>query len=279
MADPWAAWAEDLAGWGIPEEILAQAPESPWGFPGRVFAERAERQVAAPAGLSYRRASEALADGGSALDVGSGAGAACLPLATRAARITAVDSDPAMLARLEEVAARIPGRRAAINPVLGTWPEVAPEVDRADVVQCHHVLYNVAGLRPFVQALTDHARARVVVELTEHHPLEPMNPLWMRFHGLARPPGPTAQQAAAAIASLGWEVHTEVWGTAPLHRYESMAEMVAFHRQRLCLPESADPEVAAALEDLGVDPAAPVGLGAGRPMVTLWWEPLPSPQP
>lgn len=268
-----AAWAEDLSGWGVPDEILAQAPESPWVYPGRVFEERAERQVAQPAGLSYQRAVEALASGGTVLDVGSGAGAACLPLATKASLITAVDADQAMLSRLAGVAARMPGSHARVDAIAGTWPEVSAQVGPADVVQCHHVLYNVGDLQPFVEALTNHARARVVVEVTERHPLEPMNPLWMRFHSLARPAGPSADQAAAAIASLGLDVHTERWGTAPLHRYGSFDEMVAFHRRRLCLPAGADPEVAAALEELGVDPANPVGLGAGRAMVTLWWAP------
>jgi SAM-dependent methyltransferase len=268
-----AAWAEDLSGWGIPDEILAKAPESPWGFPGRVFEERAQRQVAERAGLSYQRAEEALVSGGTVLDVGSGAGAACLPLATKASLVTAVDADPAMLSRLVDIAASMPGTHARVETVAGTWPEVSAQVGPADVVQCHHVLYNVGDLRPFVEALTTHARARVVVEVTERHPLEPMNRLWMRFHRLARPAGPSAEQAAAAIASLGLDVHTERWGTAPLHRYESFDEMVAFHRRRLCLPAGADPEVAAALEELGVDPANPVGLGAGRAMVTLWWAP------
>jgi hypothetical protein len=46
---------------------------------------------------------------------------------------------------------------------------------------------------------------------------------------------------------------------------------VAYHRRRLCLPSSADPEIAVALEELGVDPEKPVGLGGGRPLLTLWW--------
>ncbi|MEA2591034.1 MAG: hypothetical protein QOD62_865, partial [Actinomycetota bacterium] len=136
---------------------------------------------------------------------------------------------------------------------------------------CHHVLYNVMELRPFVEALSEHARVRVVVEMTERHPVEPMNPLWRRFHGLERPEGPTWEDAVAAISSLGHDVKVERWDAAPLHTYESFDEMVAYHRRRLCLPSSSDPEVAAALEELGADPANPVGLGRGRPLMTLWW--------
>jgi len=266
-----AAWSADLSRWGIPEAILAAAPEEPWVFPRSVFAGRAKHQVAKRDGPSFRLADEALAEGGSVIDVGSGAGAASLPLAGKASCITAVDTDPGMLAALAEVAAAMPAPHASVEQVVGRWPEVAPAVGPADVVCCHHVLYNVPNLRPFVEALTDHARARVVVEMTEVHPTEPMNPLWLRFHGLVRPVGPTWEDAAEAVRSLGYEVGVDRWDTAPLHVYDSFDEMVAFHRRRLCLPATADPEVADALQDLGVDPAHPVGLGQGRPMITLFW--------
>jgi SAM-dependent methyltransferase len=213
--------------------------------------------------------------GGSVIDVGSGAGAASLPLAARASRITAVDTDPAMLSSLAAIAAGLgpdDGRGPAeIVTVAGRWPDLADRVPVADVVVCHHVLYNVMELRPFVEALSEHARVRVVVEMTERHPVEPMNPLWRRFHGLERPEGPTWEDAVAAISSLGHDVNVERWDAAPLHTYESFDEMVAYHRRRLCLPSSSDPEVAAALEELGADPANPVGLGRGRPIMTLWW--------
>ncbi|HLI56001.1 MAG TPA: class I SAM-dependent methyltransferase, partial [Actinomycetota bacterium] len=248
--DRFAAWARDLGGWGIPDEILATAPIEPWHFPTKLFAHRAREQSAAPVGPSYQRAAEALPAGGSVLDVGSGAGAASLPLAAGgpgggARSITAVDSDPEMLSALAELASGHPG--LSLRLVTGSWPAVAPEVDPADVVVCHHVLYNTRDLRSFVEALTAHARRRVVVEVTEHHPLEPLNPLWERFWSLTRPAGPTAYDAAAAIASLGLPVTTEQRAAAPLHRYDSFEEMVAFHRRRLCLPASADPELGEAL--------------------------------
>ena len=266
-----SAWREDLEGWGVPPEILAAAPESPWGFPSTVFARRAHTQSIQRVGASFQKASEALPDNGSLLDVGAGGGAGSLPHKHRAGLIVALDSDEAMLAALREVAATIPGP-AAVQTIPGQWPAIATETPQADVVVCHHVLYNVADLRPFLEALTSHARRRVVVEMTERHPMDTMAPLWRRFWDLARPDGPTAAQAAEAAAALGYRVGQETWGTAPLHVYDTMGEMVAFHRRRLCLPADRDPEVAQALEDLGVDPDRPVGLGAGRPMVTLWWD-------
>ena len=73
-------WREQLLAWAIPPEILAAVADSPWTVPTDVFARRADTSVAAPEGASYRRAREALGDGGTVLDVGSGAGAASLPL-------------------------------------------------------------------------------------------------------------------------------------------------------------------------------------------------------
>ena len=92
----WTA-GEELLSWAIPPEILAAVADSPWAIPADIFARRADTSVAAPEGASYRRAREAVGEGGSVLDVGSGAGAASLPLGCP---ITAVDVSPDMLAAL-----------------------------------------------------------------------------------------------------------------------------------------------------------------------------------
>src|SRR5262249_58555239 len=76
-------WREDLAAWAIPEHITAGVAESPWVLPRQVFARRADRLRRDPRGPPFERACEALHPPGSVLDVGSGAGAACLPLAPR----------------------------------------------------------------------------------------------------------------------------------------------------------------------------------------------------
>ena len=90
-------WRDELAGWAIPEHILAQSDDSPWVLPRQVFARRADRMAAQPDGASFRRAWGALDPPGSVLDVGSGAGAACIPLLPRTTALTAVDADQQML--------------------------------------------------------------------------------------------------------------------------------------------------------------------------------------
>ena len=250
-------WREDLDSWAIPPEILAAAPESPWDCPTGLFARSAEEAVQAREALalegqaspSVRRALEALPDGGSVLDVGAGGGAASLPLCPPAVAVTAVDQSPRMLAAFAELATK---QGIDHRQVEGLWP---------DVVVCHHVLYNVGDLVPFVVALTDHARRRVVVEITADHPQATLNPLWERFHGTVRPTRPTAVDAAAVLSDLGLDVSVEEFEAPPRWGHDhDRAELVAFTRRRLCLPADRDPAIAAILP-----PPVPRG------HVTLWW--------
>jgi SAM-dependent methyltransferase len=263
-------WHSDLAAWAIPGHITAGVAESPWVLPRQVFARRADRMRLAPGGPSYERAWEALVPAGSVLDVGSGAGAACLPLAPRITTLTAVDTDETMLGLLAQRAAS-----TGMTPqvVRGRWPEVAALVPPADVVTCHHVLFNVPDLEPFVTALSGRARRRVVIETTAIHPLVSLNPLWLRFHGLERPEAPTASDVLDILAAMGLRPgHTE-WSRPAEADYQSMAELVDVTRRRLCLPAERAGEVEAALVELGTDPGHPTDLGSsGREVVTIWWE-------
>jgi SAM-dependent methyltransferase len=257
-------WRTDLESWAIPEEILAAAPESPWGCPPGLFARAAEAALStgsgSPPSPSFRRALEALPDGGSVLDVGAGGGAASLPLCPPAALVTAVDQNSGMLAVFAELAE---SRGVGHREVEGLWPDVASHVAPADVVVCHHVLYNVGDIVPFVAALSGHARRRVVVEITADHPQATLNPLWQHFWGLARPTRPTAADAAAVLRDLGYDVGVEHFDAPARWTDHDHEDIVAFTRRRLCLPAGRDAEVAALLP-------AP---GAPRPVVTLWWSP------
>jgi SAM-dependent methyltransferase len=270
MDDPLARWRAQLEAWAIPEEILAAAPESPWGFPVGLFRARAERASAGSRPTpSNREAARWLPPGGGVLDVGAGGGAASLPLAGVAGRVVAVDESSAMV---EAFLAAAAGAGLRAEGVQGRWPEVAGRVGPADVVVCHHVLYNVADLAPFAAALTDHARRRVVVELTDRHPLVGLAPLWRRFHGLERPPGPAAGDAAAALRALGLDLRRQDWESDDRLGFDRFEELVAFTRRRLCLPADRDAEVAEALLEAGTHEVGGVWVGAGpRRVSTLSW--------
>jgi SAM-dependent methyltransferase len=264
-----ARWREQLDGWAIPEEILAAAPESPWGFPVGLFRARARRAGSGPPTPSNREAARHLPPGGSVLDVGAGGGAASLPLAGTAGRLVGVDESPGMVASFL-AAAEAAGVPA--EGVEGRWPEVAGRVGPADVVVCHHVLYNVPDLAPFADALTGHARRRVVAELTERHPLVGLGPLWRRFWGLERPTGPGADDAVAALAALDLEVDRLDWENQDRFGFDDFDELVAFTRRRLCLPAGRDPEVAQALLEQGTRQVDGVWVsGQPRRVTTLSW--------
>jgi precorrin-6B methylase 2 len=254
-------WQEALAEWAVPEEILRNAPETPWGYSTDRFVRAAERAMAAEeASPSIRAAREALPAGGSVLDVGAGAGAGSLPLVPPAAFITAVDEQRSML----EVFAGLAEKRAARHAeIVGRWPEVAAEAPPADVAVCHHVLYNVADLPPFVEALTSKARHRVVVEITASHPLSRLSPLFERFHGVKRPTRPTARDAADVLAALGYEVREDRFTPAARSSWATRDDQVAFARKILCVGLDRDDEIGEYLDSL--DPAV------GRETVTLSW--------
>jgi SAM-dependent methyltransferase len=265
-------WGRALAAWAIPEDILAAAPTSPWGFPAEVFRRRAEVVAAGePATPTTRRALEALPAGGTVLDVGCGAGATSLPLAGRASRIAGIDPSEEMLSAFVDGVERA---GAEARAELGTWPDVAPRVDPADVVVCGHVLYNVQELGPFARALDDRARSRAVIEITGRHPLHWMNDLWLTFHGIERPSGPTADDAQAALADLGLEVRREDREAAPRSGgFARREDAIAFVRQRLCLPAERDGSVAEALGDRLAEREGLWSAGPPRHhLVTLWWD-------
>ena len=192
---------------------------------------------------------------------GCGGGAGSLPLVPPAGVLVGVDQSAGML---EVFAADATQRGAVATTVEGTWPQVADAAPITDVVVCLHVLYNVADLVPFVRALSDHARARVVVELPTRHPLAWLTPYWQRLHGLDRPLGPTGDDALAVLADIGIDAHHERWSRAVSLHAEPLSAQTAFIRERLALGADRDGDIA--------DLVAQIGIPERREVITAWWD-------
>ena len=233
-------WADRLGRWAIPEEILAQAPESPWQHDTAMFVvdDTLDRNV---------RAAEVArtvlpASAGSVLDVGCGGGRAAMSLVPPAELVIGVDQSPAMLAEFTRAAAAAGARSMTVE---GRWPEVAGVTPAADVVVCHHVAYNVADIEPFLLALTAHARLAVVLVLPPRHPMSAWNDAWRHFWGLERPPEPTADDLAEVLTGLGLDAERWDVPRPPLARATAdTSSRVRSTRRRLCLTEDRDGEIA-----------------------------------
>lgn len=233
-------WSEQLLGWGIPDRIVAQAPESPWGHAIGPFTvdDTIDRT-----GTSARWAREVLPPvGGTVLDVGCGGGRSSLVLVPPANELIGVDRSGAMLDAFVDAAAVAGVARRTVH---GAWPDVAPFTPHADVVVCHHVLYDVADIVPFVLALTDHARLAVVVEVPVAHPMSAWSPGWEHFWGIERPDGPVLADLLAVLDELGLDPEHTTSARSPLSRASSdPSALVPVARKRLCLTADRDAELA-----------------------------------
>ncbi|MFU8840266.1 MAG: methyltransferase domain-containing protein [Nitriliruptoraceae bacterium] len=259
LPDAATRWAEELAGWQVPDHLPALSTEQQ-RFDVARFAAIADHTdlVDAP---SRQRATEALRDGDAVLDVGCGAGAGSLPLVPPAGRLVGLDPQADMLAAFAD---RATARGALVTTVEGSWPDDADRVPDVEVAVCHNVAYGIWDLLPFVAALTRRARRRVVLELPQHHPLTWLTPLWRELHGIERPVGPTSDDAAAVVREAGYDVQVEHWTKPRRTAGDQGDEPLRFARTRLRLAPSRDDELRAAL---AAHPQPPE-----RPTTTLWWD-------
>ena len=258
-SDPATYWSTALAQWGIPQAILDQAPQSPWIHPVQSFRPTGNLEVDTP---SRRRALEALrrvSGASSVLDVGCGGGRAAFGLTPPAAHVIGVDHQQAMLDVFADEATH---RGLRCDTVLGDWPDVSDRTPVADVVTCHHVLYNVRDLVSFTRALDAHARQRVVLELPALHPLSTLSPMWKHFWGLERPQSPTCDDALAVVRSVGCDAFLERFTVE--HPVAPVTDQdVEFTRIRLCLPAERDDDIRSFLQE---HPST------GRSLATIWWD-------
>jgi SAM-dependent methyltransferase len=249
-------WAKALASWAIPQEIIDQAEQSPWIHPPALFTV----PKVIPDSPSHQRARELISESGSVLDVGCGGGIAAFACTPPAKTVIGVDHQQEML---NLFAAEANERNLNHQEFLGDWPDVANQVPVADVVTCHHVVYNVSEISEFLLELDNHASKRVVLEMPQSHPLSGMTKAWKHFWNLDRPTTPSPQELIEVLAELGIKAHLETWEVEFPAKVD-FDQAAEFMRIRLCLSTDRLPEVKNFMKE-NPEPQF-------RKLATIWWD-------
>ena len=169
------------------------------------------------------------------LDVGAGTGRYAVPLARAGRRVIAVEPSGGMRALLE-------GAHPRITVVPKIWPTPVP---RVEIAFAAHVLYLVADVIPFLDAMSDAATRSCSVLLAAVHSDAVLDPLWRHFHGAPRATNPTFLDAVTLLSEQGCRPTVEVVPGTGGRGYRTVAEAVPDLREQLALPD--DP---ASLRDL-----------------------------
>ena len=243
-------WREQLAAWAIPEDILANAPESPWGFATECFRRRGEAAPDPEPTPTTRRALEALPEGGTVIDIGVGGGATSLPLAGRAGSIVGIDAQADML---DGFLANAAAAGVEARGVTGTWPDAAAEVEPADVVVAGHVLYNVSGDRA-VRPRAGCARAQPRGPRAHREASARLDARPLAAIPRPRTAGRADGGRCASPCSASWGSPSEreervVAGERVSGGFGRREDAIHSIRKRLCLPADRDAEIADALGD------------------------------
>ena len=123
------------------------------------------------------------------LDIGAAFGQSMLPIASQVRRVTALDPSPGMIVKLQEnIRLHEITNVDALEPM--AWP---PEIslEQHDVCLASAVIYEIAGIGPFLDAMERHARRLCVVLVAEWGTgFTPYEPLFTELHGepYVRPP-------------------------------------------------------------------------------------------
>jgi SAM-dependent methyltransferase len=229
-------WRDQLEAWALPNDLLNSAEESPYGWSQDLWKRRSSIAAETEPSETVNIVTDLMPRRGTLLDIGVGRGRASLPIAEAGFRLIGVDESLEMLAGFNEDARR---RSMSVETFEGKWPDIASQVPIADVVLAANVAYNVADIVPFIQAMIDHARLAVVLEITDRHPWAHLAPLYQEVHDLDRPDGPSTDDLVAVIIEMTghapivhrWERQGHVW-------YESWDELLDHYGRRLVVPKA-----------------------------------------
>ncbi len=149
------------------------------------------------------------------LDIGAGGGRFAVPLSTHVARVVAIEPSSAMRETLIE-AARQPDA-GSIEVVDLRWPPAADDttVPVADVAFAANVLYDIADLGVFLDAMERHARRACIALVTDRAPSTPHPDVWLALYGEPLCALPALPELLAVLGALGRRVDVQTFPVRP----------------------------------------------------------------
>lgn len=262
-------WRRDLEAWTLPQPLLDAVGESPYTWPVHMW-----RRMQEAGGAGGTRTAETtarlLGSRGTLIDVGAGTGRASLWAAIAGHPLTAVEPDGEMAEGLRAEAA---AAGVAVRVIEQPWPEAAAAAGSHDVALSANVVYGIADLPPFLEALHGAGRRAVVIEVPPRHPRTHLAPYFEALHGLTRPSGPTVETFLAVVGeALGVSPEVERWERPTVMRFADLQELLDLYRRRLVLPVERTAELADLLAPDIVERDGWLMLAPARRLsCTVWW--------
>lgn len=247
-----------------------EAGGSRWEGRAERFA-RLTRSLDAAADPFVRALSETVRPADSVLDVGAGAGRYSMPIATRVARVTAVEPGTGMRANFEEEAARRGITNITIVP--GSWEDA--EVEAHDIAFVANVLYFVKDAVRFVDKLDGHARRACFILHRVEERAAQLLPLHEEIWGRPRPAEPGALDLYNLLFSLGIRASLQLTPRPAPVRFETEEDAMRETRQSLELAaddKTHDDRIAAFLRGVVTRRDGQVEFPPGPQMAIISWE-------
>jgi SAM-dependent methyltransferase len=205
------------------------------------------------------------------LDVGAGAGRYSMPIASKVARVTAVEPSTGMRANLQQEAER--RGLANIEVVASSWEEAQVEIH--DVAFAANVLYFVPDAVPFLEKMDRCARrACFILHRVDERSAE-LLPLWEELWGHPRPPETSALDLYNLLFAIGIRPSLRLAPRPAPIRFESSEDAMREVRQSLELAsddQSHDERIAAFLRGVVTRRDGLIEFPPGPQMAIISWD-------
>ena len=143
------------------------------------------------------------------LDIGAGGGRFAVPLSARVARVVAIAPSSARRDTLREAARQAGNDRIEVLDL--RWPPADDDttVPVADITFAANVLYDIAELRAFLDAMEPHARRTCVAIVADRAPSTPHADVWQALYGEPLCALPALPELLAVLGALGRRVDVQ----------------------------------------------------------------------